>query len=158
MLVPATYAWSETTFQILQTFGILLSVTKMILFALIINSVGSVNNIGQVRGACSGLLTDVAEVWAAGLHALILHLAPWLTLPLPLPPLLLLPMLPLLPLQVLALVLVAMLHLIYLRICLPFRMRIELAAGEPLPVPLPCCPPPRRLLFFSPLPPWKRSF
>jgi hypothetical protein len=32
--------------------------------------------------------------------------------------------------QVLALVSVALLHLIYLRVCLPFRMRIELAAGE----------------------------
>jgi hypothetical protein len=32
--------------------------------------------------------------------------------------------------QILALVLVALLHLVYLRVCLPFRMRIELAAGE----------------------------
>lgn len=30
--------------------------------------------------------------------------------------------------QVLALVLVALLHLAYLRLCLPFRMRVELAA------------------------------
>lgn len=32
-------------------------------------------------------------------------------------------------LQILALVLVSLLHLAYLRLCLPFRMRIELAAG-----------------------------
>lgn len=76
VLVPASYTWSDTTVQTLQTFGILLSVAKMVLFALIINAVGSVNSIPQV----------------------------------------------------LALVLVALLHLVYLRLCLPFRMRIELAA------------------------------
>ena len=30
MLVPATYAWGEGTVQTLQTFGILLSVLKMV--------------------------------------------------------------------------------------------------------------------------------
>jgi hypothetical protein len=76
VLVPASYAWGDTLVQTLQTFGILLSVTKMVLFALIINSVGSVNNVAQI----------------------------------------------------LALVLIALLHLVYLRLCLPFRMRVELAA------------------------------
>lgn len=33
------------------------------------------------------------------------------------------------PVQILALVMVSLLHLVYLRLCLPFRMRIELAAG-----------------------------
>lgn len=30
VLVPATYAWGESTVQTLQTFGILLSVFKMV--------------------------------------------------------------------------------------------------------------------------------
>lgn len=76
VLVPASCTWSDTARQTLQTFGILCSATKMVLFALIINSVGSVNSIPQIM----------------------------------------------------ALVLVALLHLVYLRLCLPFRMRIELAA------------------------------
>ena len=97
VLVPATYAWGESTVQTLQTFGILLSVLKMVrlgkmhhaysweitqvsrlattllcrpashgsptlpsrclqvLFALIINAVGAVNSVPQVRGRKEGV-------------------------------------------------------------------------------------------------------
>lgn len=67
---------TERPVQILQTYGILFAVMKMVLFAVIINGPGGVNNIAQV----------------------------------------------------LALLLVALLHMIYLRVCVPYRLRVELAA------------------------------
>ncbi|EFN57364.1 hypothetical protein CHLNCDRAFT_142743 [Chlorella variabilis] len=60
VLVPASYVWSETLVQTLQTFGILLSVTKMVLFALIINSVGSVNSVPQLAAEMVASLCDLA--------------------------------------------------------------------------------------------------
>lgn len=73
VLVPATYAWSETTLQILQTFGILLSVTKMVLFALIINGVGTVNSLPQVLaliGSCVLLFGDSGVARTSPAHRL----------------------------------------------------------------------------------------
>ena len=55
-------------------------------------------------------------------------------------------------LQILALVLVSLLHLAYLRLCLPFRMRIELAAGGGLQWAQTCGPSlPRPVLHQLPL-------
>jgi hypothetical protein len=77
VLVPATSTGAaEGAMQALQTFGIIFAVTKMVLFAVIINGPGGVNNIGQVM----------------------------------------------------ALLVVALMHVIYLRLCHPYRLRIELAA------------------------------
>lgn len=174
VLVPASYTWSDTTVQTLQTFGILLrwgpcgtsaalacarrapvvgacalpsgpaqpvlsennntippppssapcSVAKMVLFALIINAVGSVNSIPQARRSprsrpCAERAPRQAGSGAGPADRLCAPAKLESTLP---PPTFLF-------LQVLALVLVALLHLVYLRLCLPFRMRIELAAG-----------------------------
>ena len=123
--------------------------TKMVLFALIINSVGSVNSVPQVggvgvaaraRGHASLLPCCCRRRWSAARPCGATALVPALPPPPPgspgRPP----PQAPdrrsrapgctppPLPLQILALVLVALAHLLYLRICLPFRMRIELAA------------------------------
>lgn len=76
VLVPATPAGTEGALQALQTFGVVFAVTKMVLFAVIINGPGGVNNMAQV----------------------------------------------------LALVLVAAMHVVYLRMCTPYRLRVELAA------------------------------
>ncbi|KAG7675211.1 hypothetical protein Ndes2526B_g08074 [Nannochloris sp. 'desiccata'] len=77
VLVPATSTGAaEGALQALQTFGIIFAVTKMVLFAVIINGPGGVNNIGQVM----------------------------------------------------ALLVVALMHVVYLRLCHPYRLRIELAA------------------------------
>ncbi len=77
VLVPATSAGAtEGALQALQTFGIIFAVTKMVLFAVIINGPGGVNNLGQVM----------------------------------------------------ALLVVALMHIVYLRLCHPYRLRIELAA------------------------------
>lgn len=76
VLVPATPAGTEGAMQALQTFGVVFAVTKMVLFAVIINGPGGVNNMAQV----------------------------------------------------LALVLVAAMHVVYLRLCTPYRLRVELAA------------------------------
>ena len=76
VLVPATPIGTEGALQALQTFGVVFAVTKMVLFAVIINGPGGVNNMAQV----------------------------------------------------LALVLVAAMHVIYLRLCTPYRLRVELAA------------------------------
>lgn len=76
VVVPASSYWVEGVVQSLQTFGILFQVLKMVLFALIINGGGGIDNIAQV----------------------------------------------------LALVAVSAAHLLYLRLCLPYRLRVELAA------------------------------
>ena len=76
VLVPTTPAGTEGILQALQTFGIVFAVTKMVLFAVIINGPGGVNSL----------------------------------------------------VQVLALLLVALLHILYLRLCSPYRLRVELAA------------------------------
>ena len=66
---------TEGVMEILQAFGIIFAATKMVLFAVIINAPGGVNNIAQV----------------------------------------------------VILALVALLHIVYLRICAPYRLAIELA-------------------------------
>ena len=66
----------EGAIEVLQTYGILFAALKMVLFAVIINAPGGVNNVAQV----------------------------------------------------VVLTLVALLHMIYLRICVPYRLKIELAA------------------------------
>lgn len=151
VLVPASYAWGETAVQTLQTFGILLSVTKMVLFALIINAVGAVNSVPQVGGRveCSASVSG-GPAWMLQGCSLGKNshrdasLPPRLTSRPPHRP----------APQVLALVLVSLVHLAYLRLCLPFRMRIELLAGGghwPQPQPPtpsmhpPCCAPARCL-------------
>ena len=109
------------------------SVTKMVLFALIINSVGSVNNVPQVcflpdstpTLPCPRLSAPLGCACLVGCHQMFAapppHPPPPPTHPHPTPPCS--------RLQILALVLIALLHLVYLRLCLPFRMRIELVAG-----------------------------
>jgi hypothetical protein len=67
---------SQTIVEILQTFGVLFALTKLMLFAAIINAAGGVNNVGQV----------------------------------------------------VVLVILSLLHIIYLRYFVPYRLRIELAA------------------------------
>ncbi len=67
---------SQTNVEILQTFGVLFALTKLMLFAAIINAAGGVNNVGQV----------------------------------------------------VVLVILSLLHIIYLRYFVPYRLRIELAA------------------------------
>lgn len=76
ILVPASPDGAEGALQALQTFGIVFAVTKMVLFAVIINGPGGVNN----------------------------------------------------AVQVIALVLIALMHVLYLRLCTPYRLRVELAA------------------------------
>lgn len=76
VLVPATPDGAEGALQALQTFGIVFAVTKMVLFAVVINGPGGVNSIAQV----------------------------------------------------IALVMIAALHVIYLRLCTPYRLHVELAA------------------------------
>ena len=49
MLVPEEGGRAADLVQVLQAFGVLLSVTKMVLFALIINSVGRADCVAQVR-------------------------------------------------------------------------------------------------------------
>ena len=66
----------EGAMEILQTFGIIFAALKMVLFAVIINGPGGVDNVAQV----------------------------------------------------VVLTLVALLHILYLRICVPYRLRVELAA------------------------------
>lgn len=50
VLVPASQPGTEGLMQALQTFGVIFAVTKMVLFAIIINGPGGVNSIAQVRG------------------------------------------------------------------------------------------------------------
>jgi hypothetical protein len=76
VLLPESRSMRISTLQMLQTLGILINVVKMLLFALIINANGGVNNMYQVA----------------------------------------------------ALVLVALIHFLYLRILIPYRLRLELAA------------------------------
>ena len=76
VLVPSTPGGAEGALQALQTFGVVFAVTKMVLFAVVINAPGGVNSMAQV----------------------------------------------------LALVLVALMHVVYLRLCTPYRLRVELAA------------------------------
>ena len=73
ILVPVG---TQGAMQVLQTYGIIFAAMKMVLFAVIINSPGGVNNVAQV----------------------------------------------------VALLLVALLHVVYLRVCVPYRLRIELGA------------------------------
>jgi hypothetical protein len=73
ILVPVG---TQGAMQVLQTYGIIFAAMKMVLFAVIINSPGGVNNV----------------------------------------------------VQVVALLLVALLHVVYLRVCVPYRLRIELGA------------------------------
>lgn len=76
VLLPESRSMRISTLQMLQTLGILINVLKMLLFALIINANGGVDNMYQVA----------------------------------------------------ALVLVALIHFLYLRILIPYRLRLELAA------------------------------
>ncbi|MEO2193520.1 MAG: hypothetical protein ABGY24_13820 [bacterium] len=67
---------SQTFVEVLQTFGVLFALTKMTLFATIVNASGGVNNLAQV----------------------------------------------------IALVIVSLVHIVYLRMFVPYRLRVELAA------------------------------